>query len=175
MSTVTRWDPMRDVLSLRDAMGQLFEQAVMRPGFESFASTAHGAMNIVEAEGRYYCQIALPGIAPDDIELTVRQNTLTVKANVPEPLSEDLRKNAVYLVREFGAGEYTRTVTLPKDVNGDRVDAHYEHGILTVVIPLAEHAQPRRIAVRGGDAEALSRQVVSDKAPVPDKEPVRAG
>ena len=175
MSTVTRWDPMRDVLSLRDAMGQLFEQAVMRPSFESFASTAHGAMNIVEAEGRYYCQIALPGIAPDDIELTVRQNTLTVKANVPEPLNEDLRKNAVYLVREFGAGEYTRTVTLPKDVNGDHVDAHYEHGILTVVIPLAEHAQPRRIAVRGGDAVALSRQVVPDKAPVPDKEPVRAG
>lgn len=176
MTPLTRWDPMRDVLSLRDAMGQLFEQAVMRPGFESLTNLAHGAMNVVEANSRYYCQVALPGVSPDAIELTVRQNTLTLKAVTPEPLSEDLRKNATYLLREFGAGEYTRTITFPKDVDGDAVDAHYEHGILTIEIPLAQHAQPRRIAVRGTGAELSTKRIVSEKAPVAEtKEPVHAG
>lgn len=175
MSSLTRWDPMRDVLSLRDAMSQLFEQAVMRPGFEAFASAAHGAMNVIEVNGRYYCQVALPGVAPDNIELTVRQNTLTVKVSLPEPLSEDLRKNATYLLREFGAGEYTRTVTLPKDVDADVVEAHCENGILTIVVPIAQHAQPRRIAVQTGNSTSLPQHVVDEEKSVNEHQPVHAG
>lgn len=175
MSSLTRWDPMRDMLSLHDAMSQLFEQAVMRPGFETLGGTAHGAMNVIEVNGRYYCQVALPGIAPDNIELTVRQNTLTVKASLPEPLSEDLRKNATYLLREFGAGEYTRTVTLPKDVDAGAVEAHCANGILTIQVPVAQHAQPRRIRVQPGDPTSLPQHVVDEQKAVNEHQPVHAG
>lgn len=138
--------------TLRDAMNQLVEQAVMRPGYNGWAlaNGAYGQMNVFEANSKYFCQVLLPGVSPDDIELTVRQNTLTLKVNVPEPTAEEHRKNATYLLREFGAGEFTRSITFPKDVNASAVEAYYEHGILTIVIPLAQHAQPRRVAVRSG-------------------------
>lgn len=142
---------MRDATSLRDAMSQLMEQAVMRPGYNPWAlqSSCYGQMNVFESKGKYICQVLLPGVSPDDIDLTVRQNTLTLKVTVPEPVPEDTRKSATYLLREFGAGEFTRAITFPKDVNGEAVQANYEHGILTIEVPVAQHAQPRRIAVRG--------------------------
>lgn len=167
MAALSRWDPIREATTLRDAMGQLFEQAVMAPGFVGLGATGVGGqMNILEADGRYHCQILLPGVSPDAIELTGRQNTLTVTAKVPETLPEDVRKNATYLLREFGAGEFSRSVTLPKDVDGNKIEAHYDRGILTIVVPLAQHAQPKRIAIREASPSATQpTQFVEEKTP----------
>lgn len=167
MSSLTRWDPIREATSLRDAMSQLFEQAVMRPGFGAFTGDVAGQMNVIESEGRYRCQVLLPGVNPDSIELTVRQNTLTLHTALPELLPEEQRKSATYLLREFGSGEITRTITFPKDVDGDKIQAQYDHGILTVQIPLAEHAQPKRIKVQQTEAPQ-SATVVEDHAIRPE-------
>lgn len=151
MSSLMQWDPIRDATSLRDAMSQLFEQAVMRPGFGPSsglsAGGAVGHLNVLEVKGMYLCQVLLPGVHPEETELTVRQNTLTIKAKLPNLLSAEQQKEAVYLLREFGVGEFTRSVSFPKDVDGDAVKAHYERGILTVEIPVAQHAQPKRITI----------------------------
>lgn len=167
MSTLSRWDPIREATSLRDAMNQLFEQAVMRPGVGPYSgvnSNITGQMNVLEAEGKYYCQVLLPGVNPDSIDLTVRQNTLTIKVAVPEPFSADLVKKSTYLLREFGAGEFTRSITFPKDVNGDAVEAQYERGILTLEIPLAKHAQPKRINIRESDGASRQPQFMEDRS-----------
>lgn len=152
MSSVTRWDPVRDMTSLHDAMSQLFEQAVMRPEYSRWGGGGgvYGAMNVWEADGKYHCQILLPGVDPDAIEASARQNTLTLKVSVPDPLADEQRQNVTYLVREFGRGEFIRSISFPKDVKGDAIDATYDQGVLTLEIPLAEHAQPRRISVRSG-------------------------
>jgi HSP20 family protein len=151
MSSVTRWDPVRDMTSLRDAMSQLFEQAVMRPDYSRWNLTGgYGAMNVWEANGKYFCQFLLPGVDPEAIEVSARQNTLTIKATVPELLSEEESKNTSFLVREFGSGEFIRSISFPKDVKGDAIEASYDQGVLTLEIPLAEHAQPKRISVRSG-------------------------
>lgn len=150
MSSLTRWDPLRDVTSLHDAMNQLFEHAVMRPGFGGWngGTGVVGMLNLLETQGRYYCQVLLPGIEPNAIELTVRQNTLTIKASMPDKLPADLLKQATYLVQEFGTGQFARTITLPKDVDADQVSAQYDRGVLTIQVPLAQHAQPKRISVQ---------------------------
>ncbi len=169
MSALSRWDPIREATSLRDAMNQLFEQAVMRPGFGPFAGVTGvnggviGQMNVLEAEGKYVCQVLLPGVNPDAIDLTVRQNTLSLKVTLPEPFSEELVKKSTYLLREFGAGEFSRSITFPKDVNGDAVEAHYERGILTLEIPVAQHAQPKRISIRESEV-APRQQFIEEKA-----------
>lgn len=152
MSSLTRWDPVHEMTSLHDAMNQLLEQAVMRPEFGRWGSAGglYGAMNVWEAGGKYYCQFLLPGVDPDSIEASARQNTLTVKVTVPDPLAEEQRKTTTFLVREFGSGEFIRSLTLPKDVKGDAIEASYDQGVLTLVIPQAEHAQPKRISVRSG-------------------------
>ncbi|MGZ3600914.1 MAG: Hsp20/alpha crystallin family protein [Ktedonobacterales bacterium] len=167
MSALSRWDPIREATSLRDAMNQLFEQAVMRPGFGPFSAVntgVFGQMNVLEAEGKYYCQVLLPGVDSDHIDLTVRQNTLTLKVTLPEPFSEELVKKSTYLLREFGAGEFSRSITFPKDVNGDTVEARYERGILTLEIPLAEHAQPKRISIRESEGASRQPQYIEEKA-----------
>lgn len=154
MSSLTRWDPIPEVTSLRDAMGQLFERAVMRPGFGDLGSAggtfgpAFGAMNVFEAQGRYTCQALLPGASPDNIDLSVRQNTLTLKCDIAEPSADDQQKGTAYLLHEFGGGQFVRSIAFPKDVQGDAVEARFSDGILVIEIPIAEHAQPRRITIQ---------------------------
>ncbi len=161
MSSLTRWDPMSDTTSLRDAVNQLMERAVMGPGFGWGAlGNTYGAMNVFEAGESYYCQVLLPGASLQDIDLTVRQNTLILKGKIAEPITEEQQKGVVYLLREFGAGDFSRSITFPKDVRGDSVQARYANGILTIEIPIAEHAQPRRIAIQEGADTQPKRRIV---------------
>jgi len=169
MSSLTRWDPVRDMTSLRDAVDQLMERAVLRPGFgaglglSGFGGSSFGLMNVFESGNRYICQVLLPGVSSDDIELTVRQNTLSLKTKLAELLPEETQKQATYLLREFGAGEFTRSISFPKDVDGDAVQAQLEHGVLTVAIPLAQHAQPRRIQINQTGA-ATQQQITTPQS-----------
>lgn len=163
MSTLARWDPFGEVTTLRDAMGQLFEQAFLRPGYSASGSFL-GQMNVIEAEGQYRCQIVVPGVRPEDIDLTVRQNTLTLKMTVKDTFSGDQLKNATYLLHEFGPGEFTRSITFPKDVDGNRVEARYERGLLLVSIPLAAHAQPKRISITETQSDQTTGKFIEEKA-----------
>ncbi len=175
MSSIVRWDPMREVPTLRDAINDIFEQAVMRPGFPALKGVNIGQMNVLEADGKYVCQVLLPGVGADAIELTVRQNTLTLKATLPDtPLAalpttnsnqngqgtQNGQPKVAYLLREFGGGEVNRTVTFPKDVNGDAVDAQFDQGVLTITIPLAQHAQPKRVTINAVSQGAPKEQTV---------------
>ncbi len=164
MSSLTRWDPPSDMTSLRDAVSQLMERAVMRPGSGwGSLSNAYGPMNVFESNGRYTCQALLPGVSLENIDLTVRQNTLILRGKIADPVGEEQQKNAVYLLREFGAGEFSRSITFPKDVRGEAVEARYENGILTIIVPIAEHAQPRRITIQGVAGKQSQAQLVEER------------
>ncbi|HEX8732555.1 MAG TPA: Hsp20/alpha crystallin family protein [Ktedonobacterales bacterium] len=173
MSSLTRWDPIRDMTSLRDAMDQLMERAVLRPGFigglGGVAGSPFGLMNVFESGNRYICQVLLPGVVSNDIDLTVRQNTLTLKAKLSDQTLEETQKGATYLLREFGAGEFTRSISFPKDVDGEAVQAQLEQGVLTIAIPIAEHAQPRRIQVTQAGANAQQRLDASAPSQIVDE------
>lgn len=164
MSSPLRLDPFGGMTSLREAMDQLMGQAVLRPGFGAFAGAAFGQMNVIEMDGKYLVQAALPGISAEDVDLTVRQNTLTLKAKLTEQLDQKQLKEATYLLHEFGSGEFSRTISFPKDVDADAVQAHYDRGILTVKIPVAAHAQPRRIQIHTVDAPQPA-QIVEQNVP----------
>lgn len=173
MSSLTRWDPLSEMTSLREAMDQLLERAVMRPGFSwglpgNTSGVSYGAMNVFEVDGRYVCQALLPGALSDDIDLTVRQNTLTLKARLPEPVAEQQQKGATYLLREFGGGEFTRSIAFPKDVQGDAVQARFENGILAIEVPIAQHAQPRRITIHGASDKRVEQK---PEHPIVDETP----
>lgn len=170
MSSLMRWDPVREMTSLREAMDQLVEQAVLRPrsGGRAFGGSAFGEMNVFEVGNRYLCQVLLPGVASTDIDLTVRQNTLTVKAALTDVLPEEARTNAAVLLREFGPGEFTRSIAFPKDVDGDTVQAQLEQGILTIAIPLAQHAQPRRIQITEASGTSPRAEAQSSRSATTD-------
>lgn len=103
---------------------------------------------------------AVPGMQPDDLQLTVQQNTLTLSGTIGDVTRSDESKGATWYLHELGSGSYRRSVTLPFAVDADRAEATFEHGVLRVVLPKAETAKPKKITVSGG----TPRQAIGSEA-----------
>jgi HSP20 family protein len=96
---------------------------------------------------RFYLHFDLPGVDEDSIDITVEKNTLTVAAERSWSLDED----ATMVMSERHQGTFSRQFFLGEALDADRIEAGYDHGVLTVTIPVAEQAKPRKIAVGAGD------------------------
>jgi HSP20 family protein len=154
MTTLMRFDPFREVLSLRDAMNQLFEDSFVQPGwFTSGPSAIAAPMDVYETEQGYQVHVLLPGVKADDIDLTVQQNTLTIKGQYTSSLEEGKKVN--WLLQEIGSGSFQRTITLPKAVDADHIETSYEDGILTIALPFSEVSRPKQISISGGQQKQL--------------------
>ena len=153
--TLQRWDPIREVTSLRDAMGRLFQESVVLP---SAGATAVGAgrfgMDLAETENAFVVSAELPGVKPEDVQVTVQGATLTIRG---QSTAEEEQKDKHWHVRERRAGAFHRSVTLPTPVNADQAQAQFEHGILTLTLPKAEEAKPKQIRVGGAAQPQLQR------------------
>ena len=154
----TRWfDAFGETTPLRDAMNRLFEQAIIQPGtLLSGLGTSVLPMNVFEKDQKYVVQAFLPGIQPDDAELTVKQNTLTIRARVPELLQDSESKEVTWLLHEFGGTEITRSVTLPRAVDSNNVEAAYDRGILTIMLPVAEQERTRKISIHAAQSPSVA-------------------
>ena len=102
-------------------------------------------MNVTESKDNYYVRAELPGIKADELDISVTGNTLSISGERKIP-SED--EKAQYHRREREAGKFSRIISLPSQVDTKRVEAHCADGILTVVLPKAEEAKPKQIAVK---------------------------
>ena len=152
MATVTRWDPFQDMLSLREAMSQLMEESFVQP------TAAQGGKNFVpaldfseNAEG-YLVEAALPGVKPEDVEVTVENNVLTIKGETRQEV-DDKQRNFHRVERRFGS--FQRTIGLPTTVKGDAIQASLTNGVLRLEIPKAEEVKPRKISVNVGENKAI--------------------
>jgi len=101
----------------------------------------------------FLVQIDLPGVRPDGIELTVEDNVLTVRAERPSPTTTE---GVETLVSERPYGTFTRQMFLGDNLDVEHIDANYDAGVLTLSIPVAPHAKPRRIAVGASPHERES-------------------
>ncbi|GLV56730.1 heat-shock protein Hsp20 [Dictyobacter sp. S3.2.2.5] len=156
MSMMMRHDPFRDFVSLRNAMDQLFEQSFVRPTWGQSSQGMHAMIDAYETEQGYHVRALLPGVKTEDIELTVRDNTLFLKGTFHPWTSEQEKVN--WLIQESGSGKFERSITFPKPINADGIETSYEHGVLTITIPVAEESRPRKIAVSSSKTEP--KQVV---------------
>ncbi len=135
---LVRSDPFRDV-------DRLFQQLMgAQNGGRAMAAPMAMPMDAYRKDDSFLIRLDLPGVAPDSIDLTVEDNVLTVKAErTPPPPTEGIEP----VVCERSYGTFTRQVFLGTNLDTDHIRAEYEAGVLTLVIPVAEHAKPRRIAV----------------------------
>ncbi|GAA2537142.1 MULTISPECIES: Hsp20/alpha crystallin family protein [Streptomyces] len=99
-----------------------------------------------------YLQFDLPGVDPADIDLTVERGTLTLTAERPSPIPA----GAAPVLTERPTGRFTRRLALSDALDSSTVDARYDNGVLTLRIPLADHAKPRKIAITGGAHKQLT-------------------
>lgn len=142
-----RW---RETLPLRTAIDRLLEDAVVRLGS---AAAREVPVDLTETEEGFEVRAALPGVRPEDIALTVENQTLTIEG---EWEREETRADQRWHLRERARGRFARTLRLPSPVDGTRVRAEVERGVLTVFLPKAPAAQRRRIPIRGQET-ATSR------------------
>jgi HSP20 family protein len=115
-----------------------------------FGSTARPSMmpmDAYRAGDDFIVHFDLPGIDPETIELDVERNVLNVRAERRSPAPED----AELVVAERPTGAFTRQLFLGETLDTERIDASYDAGVLTLRIPVAEQAKPRRIQITGGD------------------------
>lgn len=142
MTNLSRWEPFNDMLKLSTAMDQLFSTAFVPTVGRS---TQTLSIDVVEREDVFTVQAVVPGINPDDLDITVSDHTLTIKGEWKQP---EFPKGTTFHLHERSTGRFERTIQFPLPLNGDNVQAQYEHGILTLNLPKAEQAKPRRISVQ---------------------------
>ena len=108
-------------------------------------------MDAVRHGDRVELRFDVPGIAPDAIDVSVERNVLTVKAERSWwPADGD-----EILARERAQGTYQRQVMLGDGLDADRLDARYEHGVLSIVVPVAEQTKPRKVEIRTSEAAPI--------------------
>ncbi|HLZ23543.1 MAG TPA: Hsp20 family protein [Ktedonobacterales bacterium] len=146
-----RWDPFDDMLSLRDAMDRLLQDSFVRPAGSLFtAGRGSVPLDLSENEKNYIISATMPGVKPDDVQINVQGNTLTIRG---ESRSEENQERRNFIMRERRAVSFHRSVTLPGPVNTEQAEARYENGVLTLTLPKAEAARQKQIKVRSTQGE----------------------
>ena len=146
MTLVRRPSPFSELVTLRSAMDRLFDDTIFRP-FTAFSGQDVGRLplDVRSTPEALLVEAALPGIRPEDVEITVENGTLTVRA---EDRAERTETSGDWLVREIARGSVMRAVTLPTGLEPDKAEATFEHGVLKLRIPRAEQLKPRQIQIR---------------------------
>ena len=161
MATITRFDPFREMLTLRQAMDRLFEDSIVSPASLPALDGGNGVsvnppLDVHETADDLVVTVALPGIKPEDVGITITGHTLQIRG---EFKADATTKREDYLHRERRFGAFSRQLELPVRVKGDAAEATFENGVLTLRIPKAEEVKPRQIEIKpaiqnGGGANA---------------------
>lgn len=140
---ISRWEPIRDLMSLQTEMSRLLD--AMQPGdLPNGDGTWAPVLDLAEQDDSFLIEVDLPGVRPDDVEVTLDQNLLTVRGE--RRTSSILTKENVRR-SERRYGSFLRTISLPSHVDADGIQADFEDGVLHITVPKAEQAKPRKIKV----------------------------
>jgi HSP20 family protein len=147
--TITRWDPFREVVALQNRMNSLFRD--MNEG-DSPLSTASfvPAVDIYEDDKKVMLKLEVPGIEQKDLDVSVENNTLTVKGE-RKLEKEEKEENFHRIERRYGS--FFRAFTLPSTVNTEDIHASYTAGVLKLELSKKAEAQPRQIKINVNGAE----------------------
>ena len=151
----------RSLSSTLDRMWTLnraLDQA-LSAGFDR-ATRAHlwvPAMDVAEKADAYLINVELPGVEPSHVEINFEQNVLTIRGTKPSSFDASNGEYRVYTAERV-SGEFERAVRLPDFVDSERIEASYAHGLLRILVPKAQAAQPRKIEIK---ASTPDRSVTS--------------
>ena len=143
MSKIVRWNPVREMMALQSAMNRLMDESFdeLSPAMRRWDL----AVDLVETDESFVVKASLPGIYPNDLDITVEDDMLNIKGETK--VDQDFEENS-YHIRERRFGNFSRSLRLPTAIDADKIEAVYEHGVLTLTVPKAEAVKPKKIAVR---------------------------
>ena len=153
--TIVRWEPLREFGTLQNEMNRLFNTVFDTPAPDRNGATLRRwmpPMDLVESGDHFVLRADLPGMGEEDIKIELEDGTLTVSGE--RKAEHESNEEGYYRVeRAFGA--FSRTLTLPKGVNPDEVNASFDRGVLEVRIPKPEERKPRRIEIGGAAQKTI--------------------
>ncbi|MGB8212790.1 MAG: Hsp20/alpha crystallin family protein [Anaerolineales bacterium] len=144
MSNLTRWEPVHEMMTLREAMDRLFDDAFTRP-ISMREGSVVPAIDLFQTDDEVVVKAALPGLKAEDVHISVTADVLTLSGEFKQ---EAEKKEATYHIREHRYGSFERSVMLPTDVQTDKAKADFENGILTITLPKAETVKPKTINIK---------------------------
>jgi HSP20 family protein len=148
---LTRWDPFQEMLNLRRTVDRLFDNVT--PDHEWGQPAMWGlAVDMVENKDDFVVKASVPGINPDDLDISYSDDTLTIKGEIKQ--DKEVKEDQYHL-RERRYGAFTRTITLPNKIKGDAIEASYQNGVVTLRLPKAEEVKPKRIAIKVGEQKMI--------------------
>ncbi|MGA9351142.1 MAG: Hsp20/alpha crystallin family protein [Anaerolineae bacterium] len=147
MANLVRWEPFRDLISLREAMDRLFEESFIRPriGWLAPLGAEALAVDMYETDQDVVIKSSVPGVKAEDIDITITGDTLTIKG---ETKAEEKVEKANYIRQECRYGAFSRSLTLPTTIVAEKAKAEFENGVLTLTLPKAEEVKPKTIEVK---------------------------
>ena len=145
MSNIIRWEPAREMMTLREAMDRLFDDAFTRPLSLGGNNWSIPAVDMYQTDNEVVVKAALPGIKADEVQINVTGEVLTIKG---ETKQENETKEKAYHIREQRWGTFERSLVLPTEVVADKAKADFENGVLTITLPKAEEVKPKTISIK---------------------------
>ena len=148
---IVRWQPLSELVSLREAMDKLFEDSFVRPSLPTafFGETMGAAVDMFQDDKEVVVKASLPGVKPEEVDISVTGDVLTLKGEHKE---EEEVKEKNYFRKELRYGTFSRSLQLPVAVKSDKAEALFENGVLTLTLPKAEEAKPKQIKVKAKKA-----------------------
>ncbi len=146
MSSLIKWEPFSDLVTLRDAMDCLFEDSFVR--MRPLPATLGGealALDVYETDDSVVVKTAVPGVKPEDIDITITGNSLTIKG---ETKAEEKVEKEDYIRQERRYGAFQRSVQLPDGLIPGKAEASFRDGVLTLNLPKSPEAKPKTIKVQ---------------------------
>ncbi len=142
--TLAKWDPVRNLVSLQERMNRLFEDSMKSPEDPMDRGAWSPPVDIYETEKDIVVSAELPGIDQKDVDVEVREGVLTIKGE--RRFMKDVKEESYHRV-ERSYGRFSRVFALPKNVETEKVSAHYDKGVLEVRLPKSAKSQAHTVKI----------------------------
>ena len=147
---LTRWEPEREMLTLREAMDRLFNDAFTRPlsvTREGGSAWSTLPIDMYQTDNDVVVKAALPGLKPEEVQINVTDDILTIRGETQQQDAQS-EKDKAWHIREQRWGVFQRSISLPTPVKSEQAQAEFENGILTITLPKSEQAKPKIITIK---------------------------
>lgn len=160
MAYMTRWDPVREMRLMSNLLDRVWENAQLSRSQLMDSDVWGLALDVIENDEFFLVKASVPGVQPENLEITFDDKTLTIRGELKVDESEE---NTRYHLRERRFGKFARSITLPTRVNADQIEANYNAGVLVLTLPKAEETKARRIAVASAETDKAGKKVIAGK------------
>ena len=148
MNMLTRWEPFRKTRRMHDMIDRIMDESFLDIFRHDAPMSGMVPVDIYQTDEDIVVKATMPGVKPEDINISITGETLTIEGEVKEEFEMGDEKGVRFHVRERRYGSYYRSLTLPTMVNADKASAEFENGILTLTLPKIEEVKPKTITVK---------------------------